>query len=191
MDFTPSRTLEFRDLWRHAETQNVQIAGRDGSTGQTMLKVTLAEMFARRGIRVNAWYSTNLIGNRDGLVLSNPEYAAPKLADKTDALRASAFHHVSIEYCPPWGDAKEAWDAVECSSWLGAPLSIRINWRGHDSQLAGALILDLVRLVDRGATLGHKGFRPQLGFFFKRPFLREETTISERWTELLATYTSA
>src|SRR5829696_2309952 len=188
IDFTPSGTLEVSDLWRLAESQGVQLAGRDGSTGQTMLKVTLAEMLSRRGIRINAWYSTNLIGNHDGLVLSQADYAGAKLADKTDALRTShpEFHRVAIEYCPPWGDAKEAWDAVECTTWLGTPLSIRINWRGHDSQLAGLIILDLMRLVDRGASVGKRGFQPQLGFFFKRPFMREDTTISERWMELIA-----
>jgi myo-inositol-1-phosphate synthase len=77
IDFTPSRTLEFVDLWRHAESCGVQLAGRDGSTGQTMLKITIAEMLARRGIQIDAWYSTNLIGNRDGLVLSEADYAAP------------------------------------------------------------------------------------------------------------------
>jgi myo-inositol-1-phosphate synthase len=190
IDFTPSRTLEFLDLWRLAETRGVQLAGRDGSTGQTMLKVTLAEMLMRRGIKIDAWYSTNLIGNRDGLVLSQADYAATKLSDKRDALNIAnaGFHRVSIEYCPPWGDEKEAWDAIECSSWLGAPLSIRINWRGHDSQLAGALILDLIRLVELGARNGHKGFQSGLGFFFKRPFTREEMTISDRWSELIATY---
>jgi myo-inositol-1-phosphate synthase len=190
IDFTPSQTLEFSDLWRYAEGQGVQIVGRDGSTGQTMLKVTLAEMLTRRGIRINSWYSTNLIGNRDGMVLSQSDYASAKIADKTDSLRSSqvGFHRVAIEYCPPWGDAKEAWDAVECTGWLGAGVSIRVNWRGHDSQLAAPLILDLIRLVDRGASLGHKGFQPQLGFFFKRPFMREETTISERWNELLEAY---
>ncbi|WP_420130369.1 inositol-3-phosphate synthase [Longimicrobium sp.] len=190
IDFTPSNTLEYQDLWSYAESKGVQIVGRDGSTGQTMMKVTLAEMLSRRGIRLEAWYSTNLIGNRDGLVLSHPEYSVPKLADKTDSLQAveTGFHRVRIEYCPPWGDSKEAWDAIECRTWLGAPLSIRVDWRGHDSQLAGAVILDLIRLVDRGASIGHSGFRPQLGFFFKRPFLRESTTISERWAELIETY---
>jgi myo-inositol-1-phosphate synthase len=193
VDFTPSETLEVSDLWRHAERQGVQLAGRDGSTGQTMLKVTLAEMLGRRGIHINAWYSTNLIGNRDGLVLSQADYSGAKIADKTDALRNAEpdFHRVAIEYCPPWGDRKEAWDAVECTTWLGAPLSIRVNWRGHDSQLAGSMILDLIRLIDRGASLGNKGLQAQLGFFFKRPFLREETTISERWSELVSAYTNA
>lgn len=192
VDFTPSRTLEFTDLWRLAEEAGVQLAGRDGSTGQTMLKVTVAEMLARRGISVDAWYSTNLIGNRDGLVLSHADYAGPKLADKTDALHASdpCFHRVNIEYCPPWGDRKEAWDAVECRTWLGAPLSIRVNWRGHDSQLAGALIVDLIRLIELGSRRGFKGFQSELGFFFKRPFTRENTTISDRWRELVETYVS-
>ena len=190
VDFTPSATLDVRAVWRHAEASGVQIAGRDGSTGQTMLKVTIAEMLARRGIQVDAWYSTNLIGNRDGLVLSQPDYAAPKIADKTEALHTPqpGFHNVAIEYLPPWGDSKEAWDAVECSTWLGAPLSIRINWRGRDSQLAAAMVLDLVRLVHLGAVSGLSGFQPQLGFFFKRPYLREETAISERWDELLDFY---
>lgn len=190
VDFTPSHTLEHRDLWRYAESKQVQLAGRDGSTGQTMMKVTVAEMLQRRGITIDAWFSTNLIGNRDGMVLSQPAYASAKFADKTDALAAAdvGFHMVTISYCPPWGDAKEAWDAVECTSWLGAPLSLRVNWRGHDSQLAGALVLDLVRLIDLGASLGSKGLQPQLGFFFKRPFEREHTTISERWAELIEVY---
>jgi myo-inositol-1-phosphate synthase len=190
VDFTPSATLDAAAIWRHAEAAGVQLAGRDGSTGQTMLKVTLAEMLARRGIKVDAWYSTNLIGNRDGLVLSQPDFAASKIADKTGALDGQQpdFHKVAIEYLPPWGDSKEAWDAIECSTWLGAPLSIRIDWRGRDSQLAAAMVLDLVRLVHRGAASGLGGFQPQLGFFFKRPYLREGTAISERWDELLGFY---
>jgi myo-inositol-1-phosphate synthase len=190
VDFTPSRTLELTPLWEYARHRRVQVAGRDGSTGQTMLKVTLAEMFARRGIDIRAWYSTNLIGNRDGLILSKPEYSSAKFGDKTDALRVprGTFHHVAIEYLPPWGDAKESWDAVECESWLGAPLSVRINWRGQDSALAGAMIVDLARLLHRGATQGRSGFQPELGFFFKRPFLREDSPISERWRELTQSY---
>ncbi|HET7486054.1 MAG TPA: inositol-3-phosphate synthase [Solirubrobacterales bacterium] len=191
VDFTPSVALEMRAVWSHAEEAGVQIAGRDGSTGQTMMKVTVAEMLARRGIHVDGWYSTNLLGNRDGFVLSSPKYGEPKIADKTDALhdRQPDFHKVSIEYLPPWGDAKEAWDAIECSTWLGAPLSIRIDWRGRDSQLAAPMVLDLVRLVHRGAGAGLSGFQPQLGYFFKRPYLREATSISERWGELLSSYT--
>jgi myo-inositol-1-phosphate synthase len=190
VDFTPSAALELRAVWSHAEEAGVQLAGRDGSTGQTMMKVTVAEMLARRGIHVDGWYSTNMLGNRDGLVLSSPEYGGSKIADKTGALhgRQPDFHKVSIEYLPPWGDAKEAWDAIECSTWLGAPLSIRINWRGRDSQLAAAMVLDLFRLVHHGAESGLSGFQPQLGYFFKRPYLREATSISERWDELLKFY---
>lgn len=187
IDFTPSAALDSHAVWAHAEKAGVQVAGRDGSTGQTMMKVTIGELLTRRGIDVEGWYSTNMLGNRDGLVLSQPDYGRAKIADKAGALdhRQPRFHKVAIEYLPPWGDAKEAWDAIECTTWLGAPLSIRINWRGLDSQLAAPMVLDLVRLVQRGIASDLRGFQPQLGFFFKRPYLREGTTISERWDELL------
>jgi myo-inositol-1-phosphate synthase len=189
VDFTPSYTLEYRSLWDLAATHGVQLAGRDGSTGQTMLKSHLAELLEWRGLLLDAWYSTNLIGNRDGLVLSQPEYRDAKLRDKMDALRLDRdSNRISIDYLPLWGDRKEAWDAVECRTWFDTPLSIRINWRGSDSELAAPMILDLVRFMALGEGLGLKGFQPQLGFFFKRPFEREATSLSSRWRELLLAY---
>jgi myo-inositol-1-phosphate synthase len=154
------------------------------------LKVTLAESFRRRNIELESWYSLNLIGNHDGLVLSDPEFAVAKLADKTDALhpQPDQSHKVRIEYVPPWGDAKESWDAVEARSWLGSRVTLRINWRGHDSELAAPLVLDLARLLVHSASLGRTGFQANLGFFFKRPFLRENTSISERWSELVQSF---
>lgn len=190
VDFTPSYALEYRILWELASARRVQLSGRDGSTGQTMLKVTLKELIDRRGLGLEGWYSTNLLGNHDGLVLTTPGFDAPKIADKHDALGAEpdAYHRVQIEFAPPWGDRKESWDAVELSTSLGGQLSLRVNWRGSDSELAGAMIIDLVRLIELGARRGESGFIPQLGFFFKRPYLRESTTISERWSELVEHY---
>ncbi|HEY3685717.1 MAG TPA: inositol-3-phosphate synthase [Streptosporangiaceae bacterium] len=184
VDFTPSFTLEYRRLNAVAREWGVQLSGRDGSTGQTMLKVALAELFGRRGLSLSSWYSTNLIGNHDGLVLSEPEYGVAKVADKTEAISLDRAHNaVDIRYLPEWGDRKESWDAAEVRSWLGGEVSVRVNWRGSDSELAAPLVVDLARLLSAGPR--RSGFRPELGFFFKRPFEREDTTLSERWYELV------
>jgi myo-inositol-1-phosphate synthase len=172
--------------WSFAEDQGVRIAGRDGSTGQTMIKVTLSELFARRGLATEAWYSSNLIGNHDGLVLSTPEYGVAKIADKRNVLPMDGdYNVVDIRYMPHWGDRKESWDAGELKSWLGGSVSIRINWRGSDSELAAPLVVDIARLLGSSAANIPPGFVPALGFFFKRPFLRETWSLSQRWSELI------
>lgn len=174
VDFTPSATLEVIGLTEIATGHGVQLAGRDGSTGQTMLKLALADLFRWRNLKLTAWYSTNLIGNHDGYVLSIPEHRKLKLRDKTDGLPLvlgydDFQHHVEISYLDDWGDEKESWDAIQLETWLGGRASLRLNWQGPDSLLAAPLILDIVRLIAHGASLGFTGLQSQLGFFFKKP----------------------
>ncbi len=187
VDFTPSPTLANRRLWDLARRSGTILSGRDGSTGQTMLKQTLAELFLRRNLHIAAWYSTNVIGNRDGRVVADPKYNKSKISDKTDSLSADGKveHLVSIDFVEHWGDRKEAWDAVEIDSWLNSRLSIRVNARGEDSFLAAPMVLDIFRLVVSLGQRGIPGFVPELGYFYKRPFEREQLSISERWFELV------
>lgn len=193
VDFTPSATLECLDLRRLAEDCEVQLAGRDGSTGQTMLKVVIAELLRMRNIHLQSWYSTNVIGNHDGYVLSLPGHGEVKLRDKTDVLGpilgyGDFAHHVSIDFFPPYGDAKESWDAVEARGWLGSSVSLRLNWRGQDSLLAAPLLFDIVRLVHFGAQYRLRGLQEQLGLFFKRPLGREGQSPSQLFRELVFRY---
>ena len=196
IDFTPCDTLESTPLLTAADERGVQIAGRDGSTGQTMLKVHLAHLFAMRGIRLAGWYSSNIIGNHDGYVLSLAGHDETKLSDKTGGVSpfvedlGSFAHKVRIDYFPPHGDAKESWDAIDATAWLGAPISMRLNWRGHDSFLAAPMLLDLIRLVVAGTPL-RCGLQPQLGFFFKRPFGREHSSLASRFSELIQAYANS
>jgi myo-inositol-1-phosphate synthase len=193
VDFTPSATLELDGLEEVAREHGVQLAGRDGSTGQTMLKLVLADLFKWRNLRLKAWYSTNLIGNHDGYVLSMPEHRELKLRDKTDGLPLvlgydDFQHQVEINYLHDWGDEKESWDAIQLETWLGGRASLRLNWQGPDSLLAAPLILDLVRLLADGSSRGLSGLQSQLGFFFKRPLGRDGASPRELLDELVRSY---
>ncbi|MEE1766336.1 inositol-3-phosphate synthase [Streptomyces sp. SP18BB07] len=190
VDFTPGRCLEYPVLLDFATRRGVQLAGRDGSTGQTMLKMTLGDLLRSRGLRVRAWYSTNVIGNHDGYVLSLPEHAVIKFADKHDGLPTllgydDFDHKVTIDYVPSWGDGKESWDAVTVEGWAGSRLELRVNWRGADSMLAAPMIFDLVRLMEYGRRHGQYGLRPELGYFFKRPLLREGISPADLHREMV------
>ncbi len=174
VDFTPTDALEHNVFLEMARQGGVQLAGRDGSTGQTMLKLHIGELLRRRSLRLRAWYSTNILGNNDGRVLSMPEHRVVKIHDKTAGLAQvlgyDDFDHVvDISFVSFHGDAKESWDVVECEGWLGSPLSLRMNWRGCDSLLAAPMVLDICRLIDQGSRCGRVGLQKGLGFFFKNP----------------------
>jgi myo-inositol-1-phosphate synthase len=195
VDFTPGRCLDSALVHRLAADHAVQLAGRDGSTGQTMLKMTLGELLKSRGFRVRGWYSTNVIGNHDGYVLSLPQHAVVKLSDKADGLPkllgyGDFDHHVSIDYVPHWGDQKESWDAISVEGWAGSRLDIRVNWRGADSMLASAMLFDLARLLDYGARFGLSGLRQEVGYFFKRPLGSEGTAPATLLRNLTGFYTA-
>jgi len=179
VNFTPN-VVEIQPVVDEAVHQGVPIAGRDGKTGQTYLKVVLASALKARNLTIDGWYSLNILGNADGQNLMNPDRAEGKLTNKTDLLNDilgypvgpkydAPSHKVHIDYYPPRGDAKEAWDAIDFQGMFGLPMSLRVNLLGRDSILAAPLILDLARWIAAIKLAGRSGPVPELAFFFKKP----------------------
>ncbi len=179
VNFTPN-TVELPVLLELAERSRVPLAGRDGKTGQTYFKVVLASALKARGLYVDGWYSLNILGNADGLNLMDPERACGKLSNKTRLLDdilgypvgeryAHPTHKVHIDYYPPRGDAKEAWDVIDVRGIFGMPMSLRLNLQGRDSILAAPMALDLARWAAALAFTGIGGPAADLGFYFKKP----------------------
>ena len=179
INFTPNH-LEFPVIVQQALKHRVPVCGRDGKTGQTYFKVVLASALKARALHVDGWYSLNILGNADGKNLLNPERAAGKVANKTELLDdilgypvgekyGEPCHKVHIDYYPPRGDAKEAWDVIDFQGIFGLPMSIRLNLQGRDSILAVPLILDLSRWMAVLKLTGRSGLIPELGFYFKKP----------------------
>jgi myo-inositol-1-phosphate synthase len=174
IDYTASATLEIPGILDLACIERVPLAGRDGSTGQTLMKSVLAQAFSTRRLKIRGWYSTNILGNHDGLVLSDERYADVKKIDKTALLEqilgeSVESHLVDIRHYAPAGDRKEAWDAVDFETWYGGSGELRINWRAGDSLLATPPILDLIRFTEYALRLGSIGMQTQLSGFFKHP----------------------
>jgi myo-inositol-1-phosphate synthase len=179
VNFTPNE-VEIPPVLNEAVKHGVPVAGRDGKTGQTYLKVVLASALKARHLLIDGWYSLNILGNADGANLMDPGRAAGKLSNKTNLLddilgyRVGAnypapAHKVHIDYYPPRGDAKEAWDAIDFTGMFGLPMSIRLNLLGRDSILAAPLVLDLARWAAALKAAGRFGAVPELGFYFKKP----------------------
>jgi myo-inositol-1-phosphate synthase len=179
VNFTPN-TVEIPVLVSEAVKRGVPLCGRDGKTGQTYFKVVLASALKARRLTVEGWYSLNILGNADGKNLMAPERAAGKVANKTDLLDeilgypvggryGTSTHKVHIDYYPPRGDAKEAWDVIDVRGLFDLPMSIRLNLQGRDSILAAPMVLDLSRWMAALQLAGHSGPVPELGFYFKKP----------------------
>jgi len=179
VNFTPN-PVEIPVVLDEAAKIGLPIAGRDGKTGQTYLKVVLASALKARNLMVDGWYSLNILGNADGANLMDPKRAAGKLDNKTSLLDdileyevgrqyGTPTHKVRIDYYPPRGDAKEAWDAIDFTGLFGLPMSIRLNLLGRDSILAAPLALDLARWAAALQMAGHAGPIAELGFYFKKP----------------------
>ncbi len=179
VNFTPN-PVEIPVVQDEAANNGLPIAGRDGKTGQTYFKVVLASALKARNLLVDGWYSLNILGNADGANLMDPARAAGKLRNKTKLLDdilgyevgqqyGAPAHKVHIDYYPPRGDAKEAWDAIDFKGLFGLPMSIRLNLLGRDSILAAPLVLDLARWVAALQIVGRSGPIPELGFYFKKP----------------------
>lgn len=179
VNFTPN-TIELPLICREATQRGVPLAGRDGKTGQTFLKVVLASAFKARSLYVDGWYSLNILGNADGKNLMDPDRACGKLHNKTRLLDDildykvgeqydETSHKVRIDYYPPRGDAKEAWDVIDLKGIFGLPMSLRLNLQGRDSILAAPMVIDLARWAAalKKAKIG--GPVSELGFFFKKP----------------------
>ena len=179
VNFTPN-TVELPTICSLSVANGVPIAGRDGKTGQTYFKVVLASALKARGLYVDGWYSLNILGNADGLNLMDPDHACGKLNNKTHLLDdileypvgeryGRSTHKVHIDYYPPRGDAKEAWDVIDVRGIFGMPMSLRLNLQGRDSILAAPMALDLARWAAALHTAGFAGPVPDLGFYFKKP----------------------
>ncbi|MCS7165651.1 MAG: inositol-3-phosphate synthase [Candidatus Calescibacterium sp.] len=174
IDFTPNLTLQLKFVEELAVKNKVPLAGMDGNTGQTLLKTLIAPMLKIRNLKLIGWYSTNILGNNDGKILSRPEHRHLKMQDKLNVLEPilgySDFEHVvDISFYKPRYDNKEAWDNIDFEGFLGLPMSFKINWLGRDSILAAPLVLDLIKHMDFSIKIGSYGIQEHLAIYFKHP----------------------
>lgn len=174
INFTPSLSFDIPALLELAQYNKVPLCGKDGKTGQTLYKTALAPMFQQRGLKVTGWYSTNILGNRDGEVLEHPEHKKTKIDSKKSVLSnvlgyEDFDHQVHIHYYKPRGDNKEAWDNIDIQGWFDIPMQMKINWLGSDSILAAPLVADLVRWMVYYQRKAHVGVIHELASYFKSP----------------------
>lgn len=188
INFTPSTGACLAGLDDLARARGAVHAGRDGKTGQTLLKTALAPMFATRHLRVLSWFGQNLLGNDDGRTLSDPEARRSKVRTKGEVLPAMLNYRpagdIDIRYVEPLGDWKVAWDHILFEGFLGTRMNLQLTWHGADSALAAPLVLDLARLTDRALRRGERGLLSYLGMFFKEPLGCAEQA-HERQAQLL------
>lgn len=188
VNFTPSTGSALGGLCELADKAEVPHMGRDGKTGETLVKSALAPMFAGRNLRVLSWEGHNILGNRDGLVLEDEANAAGKLSSKGDVLESIlpeiGHNRVRIDYTPSLADWKTAWDYIHFEGFLNTEMKMQFTWEGSDSALAAPLVLDLVRLVAHADEHGEGGFQPQLASFFKAPLGVDEHDFSQQLNRL-------
>ncbi|RVU01062.1 inositol-3-phosphate synthase [Mucilaginibacter limnophilus] len=177
----PNLTVDIPAMVELAKQTQTPIAGKDFKTGQTLMKTILAPGLAIRALGVKGWFSTNILGNRDGLVLDDPENFKTKEVSKesvlTDILNAQdspelygdLFHKIRINYYPPHGDNKESWDNIDIFGWLGYKMQIKINFLCRDSILAAPIVLDLALFSDFAKRAGMSGIQEWLSFYLKSP----------------------
>ena len=177
----PNLTVDIPALMQLADQMNVPICGKDFKTGQTLMKTILAPGLKSRMLGLHGWYSTNILGNRDGEVLDDPESFKTKEESKLSVLEyilqpdvypqlyKDFSHVVRINYYPPRGDNKEGWDSIDIFGWLGYPMQIKIDFLCRDSILAAPLVLDLALFLDLAQRTGMKGVQEWLSFYFKSP----------------------
>ncbi len=192
VNFTPSVASETPALMELAELRGVPHAGKDGKTGETLMKSVLAPMFAARNLEVMTWEGHNLLGNRDGLALEDNGAKASKMASKDGLLRRILTNspdlrsRVRIDYCPSVDDWKVAWDFIHFRGFLGTKMSLQFTWQGCDAMLAAPLVLDLVRFADLAARSGEKGAMSHLASFFKNPLDARSHAFAEQFADLVA-----
>ena len=177
----PNTTIDIPAMWQLAEKTRMPIAGKDFKTGQTLVKSGFAPIIGTRCLGLSGWFSTNILGNRDGLVLDEPANFRTKEVSKLSTLETilqgeeqpdlygELYHKVRINYYPPRNDNKEGWDNIDIFGWMGYPMQIKINFLCRDSILAAPLVLDLALLSDLAARAGRWGIQRFLGFFLKSP----------------------
>jgi myo-inositol-1-phosphate synthase len=177
----PNLTVDIPALMELAHKNNVPIGGKDFKTGQTLMKTILAPGLKARLLGLNGWFSTNILGNRDGEVLDDPESFKTKEESKLSVLEyilqperypdlySDFYHKVRINYYPPRGDNKEGWDNLDIFGWLGYPMQIKIDFLCRDSILAAPIVLDLALFLDLAQRIGFRGIQEWLSFYFKSP----------------------
>jgi myo-inositol-1-phosphate synthase len=178
---SPNLATDVPAMTQLAEQTGVPICGKDFKTGQTLMKTVLAPMLKARMLGLQGWYSTNILGNRDGEVLEDPDSFRSKEVSKLGVLEhilqpglypelyGQFDHKVRINYYPPRGDNKEGWDNIDIVGWLGYPMQIKVNFLCRDSILAAPLMLDLVLFIDLAQRAGFAGIQEWLSFYFKSP----------------------
>ena len=177
----PNTTVDIPAMWELAEKTKMPIAGKDFKTGQTLVKSGFAPIIGTRCLGLSGWFSTNILGNRDGLVLDDPDNFRTKEVSKLSTLESilvpekqpdlytDYYHKVRINYYPPRGDDKEGWDNIDIFGWMGYPMQVKINFLCRDSILAAPLMLALVLLSDLAARDGRYGIQRFLSFYLKSP----------------------
>jgi len=177
----PNLTVDIPALIELAKETNTPISGKDFKTGQTLMKTIVAPGLHARALGVNGWFSTNILGNRDGKVLDDPENFKTKEVSKLSVLDeifqpesnptlyGDMYHKVRINYYPPRGDNKESWDNIDIFGWMGYPMQIKINFLCRDSILAAPIVLDLALFMDLAKRANMSGIQEWLSFYFKSP----------------------
>ena len=196
----PNTTVDIPAMWELAEQTQMPIAGKDFKTGQTLVKSGFAPIIGTRCLGLDGWFSTNILGNRDGLVLDEPQNFRTKEVSKLSTLETilkpedqpdlytDYYHKVRINYYPPRNDNKESWDNIDIFGWMGYPMQIKINFLCRDSILAAPLCLDLCLLSDLAARAGRYGTQRFLSFFLKSP-MHDYTQGEEAVNHLYQQYT--
>ncbi|MBV9775324.1 MAG: inositol-3-phosphate synthase, partial [Gemmatimonadetes bacterium] len=182
----PNLSVDFPAMLELAAQNEVPVAGKDFKTGQTLMKTVLAPAFKARMLGVDGWYSTNILGNRDGEVLDDPESFKTKEESKLGVLEhilqpdlypelyGKIYHKVRINYYPPRGDAKEGWDNIDIRGWLDYPMQIKVDFLCRDSILAAPIVLDLALFLDLAGRAGMHGIQEWLSFYLKSPMHADE-----------------
>ncbi|MEA2103774.1 MAG: inositol-3-phosphate synthase [Candidatus Cloacimonadota bacterium] len=177
----PNLTVDIPAIWELAKENKLPIAGKDFKTGQTLMKTILAPGLKARLLGINGWFSTNILGNRDGEVLDDPDSFKTKEVSKLSVLDSilqpeknpdlykNLYHKVRINYYPPRGDDKEGWDNIDIFGWLGYNMQIKIDFLCKDSILAAPIVLDLILFMDLARRAGLGGIQEWLSFYFKSP----------------------
>ena len=197
-NFTPSVAADVAPLAELARTRNVPVAGKDGKTGQTLMKTVIAPALRDRALHVDGWFSTNILGNSDGLALDDPKSLASKVDTKKSVLDQMLGypvedHIIMIHYYRPRGDDKEAWDNIDLTGFLGQKMQLKLNFLCKDSVLAAPLAIEIARCLDLAQQRGDGGVQEQMGIFFKAPQIAdgrdpvhafgEQQLILDRWLD--------
>ncbi len=181
----PNLCIDIPAMWELADEMRVPITGKDFKSGQTMMKTVLAPAFFTRQLGVTGWFSTNILGNRDGVVLDAPENFETKRRSKMSAvenildsdiypdLYSDIYHKVRINYYPPRGDEKESWDNIDIFGWMGYPMTIKVNFLCRDSILAAPLVLDLILFSDIAQRANLYGIQEFMSFYCKAPMHKD------------------